>query len=106
MLKKDLIRLDESNGRRLGGGGKGFRAQIFEKMGDCSHIYLKVSILAYSMEKHSRRESELKTFERNQTQEFLNRSSLFYRLIETELPGTKLRWRGSPPYGTKLQNCI
>lgn len=106
MLKIDLNKIGRVKWKKVGGRGKGFRAQIFEKMGDCSHIYLKVSILAYSMEKHSRRESELKTFERNQTQEFLKRSSLFYRLIETELPGTKLRWRGSPPCGTKLQNCI
>lgn len=86
-------------------GREGFRAQIFEQMRDCSHIYLKVSILAYSMEKHSHKESEAKTSkERNQAHEFLIRSSLFYRLIETELQGT--RWRGSSPYGTKLQNCI
>lgn len=96
--------MEEIGGGR--GGGKGFRAQIFEQMRDCSHVYLKVSILAYSMEKHSRKESELKTFERNQTKEFLIRSSLFYRLIETELQGTKLRLRGSFPYGNELQNCV
>ena len=98
--------MEEVGGGGGEGVGKGFRAQIFEQMRDCSHIYLKVSVLAYSMKKHSRKESELKTFERNQSQEFLIRSSLFYRLIETELQGTKLRWRGSSPYGTKLQNCI
>lgn len=59
--------MEEGGGGGGRGGGKGFRAQIFEKMRDCSHIYLKVSILAYSMEKHSRKESELNTFERKQT---------------------------------------
>ena len=42
----------EGGGGGRVGGGKGFRAQIFEQMRDCSHIYLKMSILAYSMEKH------------------------------------------------------
>ena len=65
MLKKDLNKIGRVKWKKVGGRGEGFPRT--EKMRDCSHIYLKVSILAYSMEKHSRKESELKTFERKQT---------------------------------------
>ena len=56
LKKKDLNKIRRVKWRRLGGGGR-VSAHKFSNKWETAH----------SMEKHSRKESELKTFERNQT---------------------------------------
>ena len=83
-----------------GGGGKGFRAQIFEQMRDCSYYGKALTQGKWTKNFWKKSDSLLASPQTS------FRSSLFYRLIETEVQGTKLRRRGSSPYGTELQNCI